>query len=224
MVLATIAPGEIVPRSRDHIVNDRTGPAIFSASGIELHESDRACVGVWHGLTGRTLTSRRRRRPRAWLFPNAVFSRTTKGEVAMDESTSGDEPTNGIGVRSADRQLSCPRAARVRGDELGLSGGPRETGHEVALKVLTRTLARNSTLLAALHARGPQRRDARASQHRDDLRSRNRSGPSLPGPGICAGRRFSRPHPAPRSPQHGRGGLGREECRRRPEVCRQPRS
>ena len=70
-----------------------------------------------------------------------------KGEVAMDESTSGTEPTKGT---VSDQRIGSYRILEPLGTG-GMSSVFRavhdETGHEVALKVLTRTLARNSTLL-----------------------------------------------------------------------------
>ena len=65
----------------------------------------------------------------------------------MDESTPGNEPSKGT---VSDQRIGSYRVLEPLGSG-GMSSVFRavhtETGHEVALKVLTRTLARNSTLL-----------------------------------------------------------------------------
>ena len=65
----------------------------------------------------------------------------------MDQSTAGNEPTQGT---VSDQRIGSYRVLEPLGSG-GMSSVFRavheETGHEVALKVLTRSLARNSTLL-----------------------------------------------------------------------------
>ena len=76
----------------------------------------------------------------------------------MEDSTSwGERSGESRSGRSADWQLSRPPTLWGSG---GMSSVFRavhvETGHEVALKVLTRTLARNSTLLVAASFARPE--------------------------------------------------------------------
>ena len=73
--------------------------------------------------------------------------RNPSGNPAMDESTTQAESTSGP---QFDLRIGSYRIVQALGTG-GMSSVYRavhvETGHEVALKVLTRTLARNSTLL-----------------------------------------------------------------------------
>ena len=134
----------------------------------------------------------------------------------------GHEPTNGT---VSDQRIGSYRVLEPLGSG-GMSSVFRavheETGHEVALKVLTRTLARNSTLLQRFMR---EARSAETLEHHNIVTIYDR--------GIDRGRHYlvleyvpggdfheyvQRQRPA----QHGRGGLGREECRRRTEVRRQP--
>ena len=145
----------------------------------------------------------------------------TKASIAMDESTSS---TESMKAARPSQRIGSYRVLSPLGIG-GMSSVFRavhvETNHEVALKVLTRSLARNATLASAFLARGPQRRDARAPEHRGDLRSRDRLGPALPGARVRRRRRSSRPHPAAGPAQPGRGGLGGQERRGRAQVRRQ---
>ena len=138
-----------------------------------------------------------------------AVERSENGQaVAMDESTSS---TESMKRALPDQRIGSYRVLQPLGSG-GMSTVFRavhvETGHEVALKVLTRTLAQEFDAAPAIPARGAERRDPRASQYRGDLRSRDRPGPALPGAGVRHGRRFPRLRPAARAARPGRGHRG----------------
>ena len=81
------------------------------------------------------------------LQVDATPAMTSKGQHAMDESTSSTESMQRGATRAADRELSRSEPLGIGGMSSVFRAVHVETNHEVALKVLTRSLAKNATLL-----------------------------------------------------------------------------
>ena len=150
------------------------------------------------------------------------WSRASQSGNAMEESTSQ--------AASLPRSLVGQPIGSYRVIEPLGSGGMStvfravhvETGHEVALKVLLGSLARNSTLLQRFLREARSRRDPGAPQYRGDLRSGRRPGPALPGAGVRPGRGFPRLCPAARAARRRRGHRGHPRRRQRTALRRRP--